>query len=281
MTNETRSEPVTYSITLATRSEQNPYVAELQAIAMALRNMPQFVRNRRIAVFSSNQAALQAIAKPRQESGQRSLSQIYKATRALETRKNQISLAWIPADTDFPLRQKAKAAARESTGPENRPSTLVYQAKSTVLRTATAPITENRQLPVGVGKYSKELDKAIPGRHTLKLYNAFKRIEANILVQLRTGMARLNGYLYQIGVAEMAICPCEQAVETVKHFLFRCSKWTQQRTQLYQTTETKRGNLSFYLGGKTWLDPESWAPDMKAVRAVVAFAIATGRLQPE
>lgn len=33
--------------------------------------------------------------------------------------------------------------------------------------------------------------------------------------------------------------------------LFRCTKWTAHRTEMLQFTDTLRGNLSFYLGGKS------------------------------
>src|SRR5207248_1139178 len=38
---------------------------------------------------------------------------------------------------------------------------------------------------------------ARPGKHTLTLYDTHERREASILAQLRTGMARLNGYLHR------------------------------------------------------------------------------------
>jgi len=126
-----------------------------------------------------------------------------------------------------------------------------------------------------------EMDTALPGKHTRILYNTLKRKEANVLVQLRTGMARLNGYLYQIGAVESDLCTCGQARETVKHFLFRCTRWEAYRTQMLAHTETRRGNLSFYLGGKALSDPDQWAPDMDAVRATIKFAMATGRLDTE
>ena len=47
---------------------------------------------------------------------------------------------------------------------------------------------------------------------------------------------------------------------------------------MLQCTETRRGDLSFYLGGKTPADMEPWAPVMKAIWATIKFAIATGRL---
>jgi hypothetical protein len=56
------------------------------------------------------------------------------------------------------------------------------------------------------------------------------------------------------------------------------SKATERRTQMLAQTDTRRGNLSFYLSGKAPSDPETWTPNMEAVRATIKFAIATGRL---
>jgi hypothetical protein len=87
-----------------------------------------------------------------------------------------------------------------------------------------AKIMERRELPNGVGKHIRELDTALPGNHSLLLYKSLKREEANVLVQLRIGMSRLNRYLHQIGAAlETDQCACGRAKKTVKHFLFRCS----------------------------------------------------------
>jgi hypothetical protein len=94
-------------------------------------------------------------------------------------------------------------------------------------------------------------------------------------------MARLNTYLHRIGAAESDMCDCGQARETVQHFLFHCTKWSALRDGMIQCTETRRGDLSFYLGGKTLADTEPWTPVMKAVQATIKFAIATGRLNME
>jgi hypothetical protein len=113
------------------------------------------------------------------------------------------------------------------------------------------------------------------------LYDGLSRREASVLAQLRTGMARLNGYLFRISVAASQQCACGQAIETVEHFLFRCRKWTAHRTEMLQCTEILRGNLSFYLGGKSLSDDTKWMPNMQAVHATIRFAMVTGRLDTQ
>jgi hypothetical protein len=154
---------------------------------------------------------------PRQQSGQCSIRQIYGDAQR--------------------LRARGKVEGQYRNG----------QAKSTIVRTARRMQTQSVTLPETVGKYSRNIDPALSGRHTRTLYDAFKRTEASVLAQLRTGMSRLNGYLFQIGAAESDRCGCGAAKETIQHFLFRCIRWKSQRAQLLQQTTTRRGCLSFYL----------------------------------
>ncbi|KAJ5166079.1 hypothetical protein N7492_006375 [Penicillium capsulatum] len=101
---------------------------------------------------------------------------------------------------------------------------------------------------------------------------------SGVLAQLRTGMARLNGYLSRINVAELEQCACGQAGETVEHFLFRCRERTAHRTELLQCTNIHRGNISFFLGRKSPSDAQNWTPNWEAARASIRLAIVTGRL---
>ena len=280
--NGSGSKPVTYySVTITTDEEQNAYTAELHAIAMALKCMPQTVRDMQLVVCSANQSALRAISQPRQQSGQTSIGIIYEARQRLEVRNNRVICMWLPATEDSPLAQRAKAAAKAATAHGRRPQVKTYQAKSTALNKAMSAAAEEHRLPPHVGRHSREVDVALPGKHTTKLYNQLKKDEASILAQLRTGATRLNSYLHKIGRAESDLCPCGSASETIKHFLFRCSLWNQQRLQLFKDTRPRNGNLSYCVGGKTPADSPEWAPDMKAVRATINFARATGRLQQQ
>jgi hypothetical protein len=193
---------------------------------------------------------------------------------------NSISIIWIPSQESFELSRRAKEAARQATESGRIPQGQYRQARWTIINNAIAKV-ETRTLPDRVGKYSKEMDTVLPGKHTCTLYNTFKQREASVLVQLCTGMARLNKYLYRIKTIESDQCQYNQARETVKHFLFRYARWDTYRTQILVQTDIRRYSLSFYLGGKALSDLETWAPNMDIVQAIIKFAIATGRLDME
>jgi hypothetical protein len=115
--------PVTFAVTLGPRSEQNPYIAELKAIAMAVRGLPPYLMGREITIFTSNQAAIQVINKPKQQSGQDSIIQIYETVRKLKEGRNRVLLRWVPAQEGFQLGRDAKNAARRATDVSRFPQT--------------------------------------------------------------------------------------------------------------------------------------------------------------
>lgn len=270
-----------YSTTLGKRTEQNPYTAELQAIATALEHIPPETNHRWISILSSNRSALAAISQPRQQSGQATIQRIYSLVQRLQQRENAVNAIWVPAQMDMDWKQRAKMEAQRSTRIGCQPEKQPFQAKATAIRLAMDTTHQDWTLPEGIGKYSKAIDIALPGKHVKDLYNGLNRKEAKTLVQLRTGMSRLNSYLNKIGAVDSDLCACGQASETVEHFLFRCTQWTAMREGMNQCTESRRGNLSFFLGGKSRSDSDQWQPDMKAVQAVIKYAMATGRLEPE
>ncbi|EAQ84299.1 hypothetical protein CHGG_10703 [Chaetomium globosum CBS 148.51] len=276
------SETVTnYAVVLGTREEQNPYTAELAAIAMALEKLPASICHRHITVITRNQSALAAVGQPRQQSGQSIIRQIYDLARLHRQRGNSVNFLWIPAEIDFALGSDAKAAAQRASKQGRTPDSQIPQAKSTAMRLAMERQRATRVLPVSVGKFSKAMDAALPGKHTRHLYDKLKRREACVLAEQLTEpeWRRLNGFLSRIGAVESDLCACGQARESVEHFLFRCVRWTALREDMLQCTVARRGSLSFYLGGKAPSDIRNWSPDMKAVRATIKYAMATGRLE--
>ena len=270
----------TFSCTLGPRTEQNPYAGEIAAIVYTLNLLPQ-LRYRNIMLITRNKAAVLALRKPQQQSGQEYICSIYKSIRKLKRDGNTTTIVWLPTGKDDQLWTRAKEMAKAATCQDAEPQTLRYRIRSTTLNVARAKRGSARSLPEKVGKFSKRVDTALPGKHTQQLYDQLTRKEASVLAQLRTGIARLNSYLFLIKAAPSDQCACGEARETVEHFLFRCRKWTMHRTEMLQYTDTYRSNLSFYLGGKSLSDNKNWTPNRKAVRVTIRFAIATGRLDAD
>ncbi|KAJ5876413.1 uncharacterized protein N7529_001997 [Penicillium soppii] len=268
----------TFSITLGARAEQNPFSAELAAMAHVLK-MIVGIKDYRITLLTSNKAAVLTLRNPRRPSGQEFVCQMYKLMRRSRRNGNRIIFHWIPTTEDNKLLGLAKEQARTATQEDALPQEHVSRMKSTTLNIARSQAVPSSELPVNIGRHAKRVDAALPGKHTRQLYDRLTWKEASVLAQLRTGMARLNGYLNQINVAETDQCDCGQARETVEHFLFRCRKWTVHRTELLQCTQTHRGNISFFLGGRQPSDDQQWTPNLEAVQASIRFAIATGRLE--
>jgi hypothetical protein len=266
-----------FSVTLGARTEQNPFSSELAAMAHKLNTLVG-LKDYRITLLTSNKAAALTLNNPRQQSGQEFVCQIYKLIRRVRRNGNQISVRWIPTSEDNNLLRLAKEQARVATQEDAVPQGKVPRMKSTTLNIARSQAVPSSELPGNIGRHSRRVDTALLGKHTRQLYDRLSWKEANVLAQLRTGMARLNGYLFRINAAETDQCACGQARETVDHFLFPCRKWTAHRTEMLQCTHTCRSNISFFLGGKSHSDDQNWTPNLEVVRASIRFAIATGRL---
>jgi hypothetical protein len=269
----------TFSFTLGMRTEQNPYSGELAAMAYALRRTIPKLRHRSIALITSNKAAALAVKQPRQQSGQEYMRCIYDSVKELREDGNGLRVLWLPSSGENKLLKLAKDEAWKATQQGATPQKLFPSMKATTLNIARSKVNAiGMELPEKVGRHSKRVDAALPGKHTRQLYDQLSWKEASALSQLRTGIARLNAYLFHVKAVPSDRCDCGQARETVEHFLFRCRMWIAYRTEMLQCTDTRRGNISFYLGGKSPSDNQKWTPNMEAVRATIRFALATGRL---
>jgi hypothetical protein len=217
---------------------------------MAVRGLPPYLVGREITIFISNQAAILVINRPKQQLGQHSITQIYETVRKLKEGRNRILLRWVPAHDEFQLGRDAKKAARRATEVGRLPQKRFYSAKATVINTAKAERQKHRTLLDGAGKHLKNIHAAIPGRHTRKLYDAFGRKEACLLAQLRTGMARLNGYLHHIGVVDAEIrsrLPLGTLSPNRKGTLQGNLKFEVKEDEFYCELQSARGSISRYI----------------------------------
>jgi hypothetical protein len=137
-------------------------------------------------------SAALGLAKPRS-------GQIFKDYEGTEI--NLTSFGFLPAKTtNCWAWQKSRPGPRPSkTLPLNhRSPEYSHQHWISHGRQAAA----SKGLPENVGRHVKRVDAALPEKHTRQLYDRLSWKEASALAQLRTGMARLNGHLFRINVAQ-------------------------------------------------------------------------------
>ncbi|EED11555.1 conserved hypothetical protein [Talaromyces stipitatus ATCC 10500] len=139
-----------YTTTLSRQTEQNPYTAELEAIAAGLKRIPPWVFNKQVTILSSNRSTLGAIGQQRQQSGQ---------TSSGKGKCGQLTLG--PSTYGFCIKTESKNGRSRSTREVFEPEKQSYQAKSTAVRLAIAKQRHKKALPDGVGKYSKTIDLAL------------------------------------------------------------------------------------------------------------------------
>lgn len=108
--------------TIGRATDLNVYFAELFAIYQAIMNIESHViqhpesRTKMFIVFSDSQAALQALIRPQQRSGQHLIRAIWhQATRPQNNYYLTTQLQWVPAHYGIELNEKANEEARRAT----------------------------------------------------------------------------------------------------------------------------------------------------------------------
>jgi hypothetical protein len=280
--------------TWAYSSHQNIHSGKMAAISgaceAALHWMERQQNYGQLTIYSRSQTALKSIEKPKCQSGQSILRNVSNVIDMIRAKGGQIILRWIPPDKKIAQAVEARKLAQSSTSEgctPIAPSTRQEKLKSVASKGNKALLRSREDLiATGTGKFTRNLDQALPGKHTKQLYDKLKREESSILAQLRTGKCRLNHYLASIKQCESPACECGAPKETIHHFLLQCPRWAVFRRKLREEIGHRWGDLSFMIGG--WTGPragtypdgklEDWKPNMKAVSATINFAKDTKRL---
>jgi len=87
----------------------------------------------------------------------------------------------------------------------------------------------------------------------IKLYRNLTRAQGSLAIQLRSGKLGLRAYLFQVKARDItsSSCPCGWRFQTIKHVLFYCPKYLQQRAELW--TQIPNTDLRTLLADKKYL----------------------------
>ncbi|KFZ21110.1 hypothetical protein V502_02940 [Pseudogymnoascus sp. VKM F-4520 (FW-2644)] len=155
--------------------------------------------------------------KPRYQSGQYILKRIWKVATQLRKQGTSITLQWTPAYEGVIGNEKAHKWAQMATEKGAQPAGNMFrQLKSRTLQAGRQLVqgqTMDKFDSMRFGRFTRNLDKALPGTHMRAIYDQLKAPEARILVQLRTNHSLLNELWSSHSVPEMraALPPAKSA----------------------------------------------------------------------
>jgi hypothetical protein len=252
----------------------------------------------RVTFVTNNRTVLDSLTNPGNQSGQSLLCQIINVIFEIVERGTQVELRWLAAhdltEGNVEARSLLNRRLDELNSLGSPPWWANTQLRSTLWSEMRRKISkakmEEFKKRTG-GKFTRAFDSALPGKHTRLLYDGLNRQEAALLAQLRTGHNGLRGFLSAIQQSDTETCACGEETESVRHFLFQCTRWDHLRNDMIQAMGDRFGDLSFALGGRSGQvgtdgkpvdgDPSRWKPNLEVVRAVLRFARNTGRLVSE
>ena len=170
-----------YSKTTCVAEDTNIHLTELEAIYKAIRLPTEATLNSfHIRIFTDSRMALQCVQKPKRNDSQQLVNKIRNALRG-----KRISLHWIPGHDRIRGNEEAHKLAQKATErriglnprKEKIPISAIYtQAKMLGFKPKINTYTEK------TGRFIKEIDKALPGKHIRLLYNKLNRNDASILL---------------------------------------------------------------------------------------------------
>ncbi|VDB89214.1 unnamed protein product [Peniophora sp. CBMAI 1063] len=203
------------------------------------------------------------------------------AYRLIQIRRYPFSLGiyWISGHDDAELNEfvdgQAKLAAEgdESAASElpaclhAKPRLSVPAARQEYAARLKARWQEEWQLSPRYARHRDWAPDATSKRH-LQSTSGLSRRDSTLLFQLRSGHVPLNAHLHRINCAPSPTCTaCEEADETVAHFIYECPARQSERRRLKAAA------------GKRWRNRTFLLTDDKGIAALMAYVRDTGRIR--
>jgi len=145
-----------------------------------------------VTFYLDSQSALQARAKSCQQSGQMYLREITNLVSSLRERWTpRLIFRWVPGHSGVRGNERAQQAARR-TCQLGQSIAFPGQMRTVAIHKIASQSEQGRTRfwTAPQGKHTKHVDRALPQRHTKRIYHDLNHEYASIMTQLRTGKAR-------------------------------------------------------------------------------------------
>jgi ribonuclease HI len=244
---------------LGPKTKHTVYEGEIASAIMSQELLHEQLRGfgRHVSMYVDNQASILATQTKARTSGYYLLDILHiKLTRNKRKFHNLgVTIRWIPSHLDIEGneeadRQAKRAAKGDANSPRNRlprefrdklpdSRSAIQQAINKAIKSDTA----HHLHKAPQWRKLRHIDPTMPLKCYRTMADSLPRKQASLLIQLRTGHAPLNKHLFNTKSADSPICPaCEDAHETVHHFLLSCPVYEPHHRQLFYTLN--RGSRS-------------------------------------
>ena len=235
----------------------NVYAAELTAIhlgiKMAGKSPEQYDK---CYIYVDNQSSIQAIDKPKQQSGQYIVRNILQSLDELQNQRPSLEfrIEWVPGHMDIDGNEKADEEAKKTALEKQREEQTPphHKLKSAQVTKINEDINEAARKTWNNGKGNarqhRKLTRPKRVKTGVQLYGDLPRKQLANLIRLRTGHCRLNNYLNRYKIIEDPACDCGRGIETVKHFLLICKNHEEARKELRKKVGARNMRMEKLLG---------------------------------
>ncbi|KNZ74446.1 hypothetical protein J132_06958, partial [Termitomyces sp. J132] len=238
-------------------------------------------RIRTVTVGTDNQAGMKALEAPGRGTARYIVDEILKGIQKVREidPSMRIRVYWTPGHAGIPGNERADREAKKAAeGKDTETKGLALLRKPLKASRAAVLATHKKRWREAAREHIRKaprfdrlraVDPNAPDmRNILQTLASVPRRHASILTQLRTGHCPLNQYLHRFKKADSPICgACNQAEETVEHFLVHCEAYRTQRNTLFREADLRTAPMSRLLS------------DASVVKALFQFINSTGRFR--
>ena len=197
----------------------------------------------------------------------------------VKSRGIEVEIKWTPGHAEIKGNEEADRLAKEAS----------KEAESMTEEDRTISQAEFRQAVKvhGLTAWQRQWDASEKGRFlyglkpkvTMKtMFDYPNKKLYNQIAQLRIGYAKLNDYLYKIGVSDTKNCSCGE-IETIEHYLLECENYFDQRermrTSLFHQTGIVELTTEILLGSNGTDTEKDFRPNI--ISALGDFITQTAR----
>jgi ribonuclease HI len=228
-------------------TQHTTYDAEAIGITLAAYLLGQEKNIQRATISLDNQVVITSLDICKPKSGQNIIDEFLQQIEKKWKRSNkvtyQLDVTWVKGHSNIEgnkrVDKEAKKAAKSKMNKERKlPSFL---SETPLPLSASAIHQEYKQKLKEEWKARWEewprhlklsrIDPLMPSNKDKRLTEGLRRLQASLIMQLRTGHVVLDKYLHRISKSDTPRCPsCHHEEESIHHYIFNCPTWKHERS---------------------------------------------------